>query len=92
MGPTKYAIDKLANGWKDLVQYNGYTLVDYNYLNACSEAHYITKAAEVGSPRFTDQRALGQWQVSFKRQDKEIMNGVLAWRRLPEPSGRNNQA
>jgi hypothetical protein len=86
-GPTKYPIDKLANGWKDLVQYNGYTLVDYNYLNACSEAHYITKAAEVGSSRFTSQRALGQWRVSFKRQSKEIMSGVLAWRRLPEHQG-----
>jgi hypothetical protein len=86
-GPTKFDVTKLAPGWKDVEKYNGYTLVDYNYLNSCSEAHYITRVADVGSPRFTAQRALGQWEVTFKRDNKPIMSGVLAWRRLPEHQG-----
>jgi hypothetical protein len=86
-GPTNYSAgkDKLAPGWKDIVKYDGYTLVDYNYLAECSEAGYVTAAAPVGSPRFTSQRALGQWQVTFtdKSSNKQLMTGVLSWRRLP---------
>ena len=82
-GPTKYTANKLAAGWKDVVKYNGYTLVDYNFLAECPEAHYITEPAPVASPRFTSQRALGQWLMTFKRSNKQIMTGVLAWHRLP---------
>ena len=80
-GPTKYVANKLAAGWKDIVKYNGYTLVDYNYLAQCWEAYYITEPAPVASPRFTAQRAIGQWLVSVKHQDKQIMSGVLSWLR-----------
>ncbi len=83
-GPTKFTANKLASGWHDVVKYHGFTLVDYNYLATCAEAHYITKPAGVGDARFTAQRALGQWLVTFKRHDTEIMRGVLAWRRLPD--------
>jgi hypothetical protein len=91
-GPTNYTAikNKLAPGWKDVVRYNGYTLVDYNYLPQCAEAHYITEAAPVGSPRFTAQRALGEWLVTFKNDDKTLMKGVLCWRHLPENVGLKN--
>jgi hypothetical protein len=69
-GPTKYAPDNLAARWKDIVRYNGYLLMDYDYLDACAEAHYITKAAPLDSLRFVPQRALGLWQVAFKNQKK----------------------
>ncbi len=58
-GPTKYAANKLAAGWKDVVKYNGYTLVDYNFLAECWEAHYITETVPVGSHRFASQHAWG---------------------------------
>src|SRR5581483_3522673 len=86
-GPTTYSTKTLNPEWKDVVKYNGYTLVDYNYLMACTEAHYITEVAPVGSPRFVAQRALGQWQVSFKQEDKTLTTGVLVWRRLPNNAG-----
>jgi hypothetical protein len=84
-GPTNYSgqKDRLAEGWKDIVRYDGYTLVDYNYLVACGEGHYITEIVPVDSPRFDSQRALGQWDVTFQEQDKPVMTGVLCWRRLP---------
>jgi hypothetical protein len=84
-GPTNFSAmkGKLAPGWKDIVRYDGYTLVDYNYLSECLEAYYVSEVAEVGSPKFASQRALGQWQVTFKHDDKPIMTGVLCWRRLP---------
>jgi hypothetical protein len=88
-GPTDYSgrVNKLARDWKDVVKYDGYTLVDYNYLAACAEAHYITAVAPIGSPRFTPQRALGQWQVTFSQKDKPLMTGVLCWRHLPSLDG-----
>ncbi len=86
-GATKYTANKLAAGWKDVVKYNGYTLIDYNFLAECWEAHYITETAPVGSSRFTSQRALGQWLVTFKRPNKQVMTGVLCWRRLPHHQG-----
>jgi hypothetical protein len=88
-GPTNYTAmkTKLAPDWKDITRYNGFTLVDYNYLAACSEAHYITEVAPVPSSRFDTQRAIGQWQVEFKCKGKEIMTGVLCWRRLPNHDG-----
>jgi hypothetical protein len=82
-GPRKYDVKKLAAGWEDVVRYEGYMLVDYNYLAACSEAYYITQVAAVGSPRFTAQRALGQWEISFEQDQKPVMSGVLCWRSLP---------
>ncbi len=84
-GPTNYSAmrRKLAAGWQDVVKYDGYTLVDYNYLAACAEAHYVTAVAPVGSPRFTAQRALGLWAVTVHRGDEAVMTGVLCWRRLP---------
>jgi hypothetical protein len=86
-GPTSYDPSKLAPGWKDVAHYSGYTLVDYGFLKTCSEAHYITRPAPVGSPRFVSQRALGQWQVAFRSKGKELMKGVLSWRRLPDHQG-----
>jgi hypothetical protein len=90
-GPTNYSAgkDRLAAGWKDIVKYDGYTLVDYNYIAECSEAGYITAAAPINSPRFTSQRAMGQWQVTFTDQanNKQLMSGVLSWRRLPNTAG-----
>jgi hypothetical protein len=90
-GPTNYSAtkDKLAVGWKDIVRYDGYTLVDYNYLAECSEAGYITEPAAVNSPRFAPQRAMGQWQVTFadKSTNHPLMTGVLSWRRMPNTAG-----
>jgi hypothetical protein len=88
-GPTNYSrrVNNLARDWKDVVKYDGYTLVDYNYLAECKEAHYITAVAPVSSPRFTAQRALGQWQVTLSQQDKPLMTGVLCWRHLPYLDG-----
>jgi hypothetical protein len=88
-GPTNYSgrVNNLARDWKDVVKYDGYTLVDYNYLAECKEAHYITAVAPVSSPRFTAQRALGQWQVTLSQQDKPLMKGVLCWRHLPYLDG-----
>jgi hypothetical protein len=84
-GPTNYSrhTKALAPDWKDIVRYDGYTLVDYEYLAACGEAHYITEVVPVDSPRFHSQRALGQWAVTFKHKNEEIMSGVLCWRHLP---------
>jgi Papain family cysteine protease len=84
-GPINYSKnkDQLDPQWKDIVKYDSYTLVDYNYLAVCMEAGYVTEVAPVGSPRFTAQRALGQWQVTLKQKDETIMTGVLCWRRLP---------
>ncbi len=84
-GPTNYSASKgrLAADWKDIVRFDGYTLVDYNYLAACGEAHYITEVVPVDSPRFDSQRALGQWALTFQQNDKPVMTGVLCWRRLP---------
>ncbi|HZU39210.1 MAG TPA: hypothetical protein VFA18_25010 [Gemmataceae bacterium] len=87
-GPTNYDPNKLAVGWKDVVRFNGYTLVDYNYLDACTEAHYITKVASPGAARLTLQRALGQWRVTFKRRDKALMSGVLVWRHTAQPGAK----
>ncbi len=84
-GRTNYTAmkSKLAEGWKDVTRYDGYTLMDYNYLATCSEAHYITEVAPITSSRFDTQRALGQWQATFKHDGKPVMTGVLCWRRLP---------
>jgi hypothetical protein len=84
-GPTNYSgkKDRLDSGWKDIVRYDGYTLVDYNYLAECQEGHYITEIASIESPHFDAQRALGQWEVTFKNKNSSIMTGVLCWRRLP---------
>ncbi len=84
-GPTNYSGQKarLAAGWEDIVRYDGYTLVDYNYLTECGEGHYITEVVPVDSVRFNPQRALGQWSITFKRNNQSVMKGVLCWRRLP---------
>jgi hypothetical protein len=88
-GPTNYSnrVKTLARDWKDVVKYDGYTLVDYNYLAECREAHYITAVAPLDSSRFAQQRALGQWRVTISQQNKPLMTGVLAWRHLPERDG-----
>jgi hypothetical protein len=88
-GPTDYTAmkDRLAPNWNDVDVYNGFTLVDYNYLDVCSEAGYIESVAPVDSPRFALQRAMGQWQVTFEHQDRKIMTGVLAWRHNPSATG-----
>ncbi|QJW98279.1 C1 family peptidase [Frigoriglobus tundricola] len=88
-GPTNYTAmrEKLAPNWKDIEAYNGYTLVDYNYLDVCSEAGYIKTVAPLDSPRFAAQRALGQWQVTFEHKDKKLMTGVLAWRHNASATG-----
>jgi hypothetical protein len=85
-GPTNYTgqKDRLAENWKDIVKYDGYTLLDYDYLAAVGEAHYITEIVPADSPRFNSQRALGQWEVTFRQKDKAVMTGVLCWRRLPD--------
>jgi hypothetical protein len=87
-GPTNYSVnkDQLAPGWKDIVRYDGYTLMDYNYLAGCGEAYYITEVSPVESPSHTAQRALGQWALTFKHKDQSLMTGVLCWRRLPDRS------
>ncbi|QVL30123.1 hypothetical protein KIH39_14795 [Telmatocola sphagniphila] len=84
-GPTNYTAQqgKLAEGWKDIIKYDGFTLVDYNYLATFSEAHYITEVAPVGSRRFIPQRAIGQWEVTFKKEGKKVNSGVLCWRHPP---------
>jgi Papain family cysteine protease len=84
-GPTKYNKAKLAKEWTDVVRYDGYLLLDYNYLEACAEAHYITDVVPVDSTRFVAQRALGLWQVAFKNKNKSVMSGVLVWRHLSNP-------
>jgi hypothetical protein len=88
-GPTNYTAmkEKLAPNWTDVEKYNGYTLVDYNYLAVCSEAGYIKTVAPVGSPQFAAQRALGQWQVTFNHKNTKVMSGVLAWRRNANATG-----
>jgi hypothetical protein len=89
-GPADYSVnkDRLAPGWKDIVRYDGYTLMDYNYLAGCGEAHYITEVTPVESPSHSAQRALGQWALTFKHKDQSLMTGVLCWRRLPDrPAG-----
>ncbi len=88
-GPVNYTAikDNLAPNWTDIEAYNGFTLVDYNYLDVCSEAGYINSVAPVDSPRFAAQRALGQWRVTFTRDDKPIMTGVLAWRHNATATG-----
>jgi hypothetical protein len=84
-GPVHYNPSQLAAGWKDIAQYEGYTLVDYNYLSQCTEAGYIAAATPLSSSRFVHQRALGQWHVSFTNNatNQVIKTGVLSWRRLP---------
>jgi choice-of-anchor C domain-containing protein len=84
-GPINYSgrVQKLARNWKDVVKYDGYTLIDYNYLAECPEAYYIAAVAPLDSARFAAQRALGQWQVTLAQRDKQLMTGVLCWRRLP---------
>jgi hypothetical protein len=88
-GPTNYSgqKDRLAPGWEDIVRYDGYTLVDYNYLSACGEGHWITEVVPADSLRFNPQRALGQWSITFARKNKPVMKGVLCWRRLPSDEG-----
>jgi WD40 repeat protein len=89
-GPTNYSAQKkqLAKEWKDIVQYDGYTLMDYNYLAECGEGHYITEVASIDSPGHVAQRALGQWEVALQHKDQSLMTGVLCWRRLPDkPAG-----
>ena len=88
-GPTDYTAmkDRLAPNWNDVEAYNGFTLVDYNYLDVCSEAGYIRSVTPVDSPRFAPQRAMGQWEVTFAHQDRRIMTGVLAWRRNANATG-----
>jgi hypothetical protein len=85
-GATNYSANKarLAPEWKDIVRYNGYTLMDYNYLSGCGEAHYITEVTPLTSTVHVAQRALGQWQTTFAHKDKTLMTGVLCWRRLPD--------
>jgi hypothetical protein len=85
-GPTNYSANraKLAEGWKDLGRYDGYTLVDYKYLAHCGEAYYITAVTPLDSRRYVSQRALGQWEVIFTHKDQPLMTGVLCWRRLPD--------
>jgi hypothetical protein len=88
-GPTNYTAmkDKLAPNWNDVEAYNGFTLVDYNYLDVCSEAGYINSVVQVDNPRYSAQRAMGQWQVTFARNDEKIKSGVLAWRRNANATG-----
>jgi hypothetical protein len=88
-GPTDYTAmkDRLAPNWNDVEAYNGFTLVDYNYLDVCSEAGYIQSVVPLDSPRFVAQRAIGQWRVTFARKDEKIMTGVLAWRRNANATG-----
>jgi len=84
-GPTNYSQhkDRLAEEWKDIGRFDSYTLVAYNYLSACGEAHYITEIVPTSSTRFTLQRALGHWSITFKRKNEPVTTGVLCWRRLP---------
>jgi hypothetical protein len=93
-GSVHYAANPkaLAPGWKDALKYEGYTLVGYDYLATCSEAHYITEVAPVGSPRFTSQRALGEWKVTFQHKDAKLLTGVLCWRKLPLAAAGSNKA
>jgi len=86
-GPIHYAAKDLSTKWKDVVKYDGFNLMDYGWLNACHEAYYIAEVAPVGSPRYTAQRALGQWKVSIDRKDKTLTTGILCWRRLPNHVG-----
>jgi hypothetical protein len=88
-GPTNYSAmkDRLSPNWNDVEAYNGFTLVDYNYLDVCTEAGYIKSVAPIDSPRFVAQRAMGQWRVTFTRNDEKIMTGILAWRRNANATG-----
>jgi hypothetical protein len=81
-GPTNYSKVNFAKGWNDVIRYNGFVLVDYNYLGACSEAHWITEVAPMDSMRLLEQRAIGQWQVTFRKENTSIVSGVLIWRHL----------
>jgi len=84
-GPTRYSGNKkLAAGWKDIVRFDGYTLMDYNYLSGCGEAHYITEVPPIDSPAHAAQRALGQWEVTFQHKGRALKKGALCWRRLPD--------
>ncbi len=84
-GRTNYSANKkLAADWKDIVRFNGYTLMDYNYLSGCGEAYYITDVAPIDSPAHTAQRALGQWEVTLQHKGSALKKGVLCWRRLPD--------
>lgn len=82
-GPTRYDAAKLKNGWKDIVKYNGYTLIDYNCLVNNGEACYIKETVNPKSDRYRLQRLLGQWRVEFKHGSRKVAAGVLVWRRLP---------
>ena len=84
-GPTNYTAmkDRLAPNWDDIETYNGFTLVDYNYLEVCSEAGYIQeRRAPVDGVRFVRPACDGSVAGHVRtHQSKKIMTGVLAWRR-----------
>jgi hypothetical protein len=88
-GPTRYSKGavKLAKGWEDVGKYDGYTLVDYNYLGACAEAHYIRSVVPPEENRFRWQRVLGQWRVRFTHDGEPVLSGVLCWRHWPVVTG-----
>ena len=93
-GPADYTPYKkhIAPGWKETLKYEGYTLVSYDYLASCSEAHYVTEVAPVDSPRFSSQRALGLWKVTFQQKDAKLLTGVLCWRKLPSVASGSQKA
>jgi hypothetical protein len=79
----RYNAAQLAPMWKDVTRYSGYNLYDYDHLASNREAVYIKEVINPRTDRFARQRALGQWQVEFRRGERNVASGVLVWRRLP---------
>ncbi|HLK16806.1 MAG TPA: hypothetical protein VKT78_18505 [Fimbriimonadaceae bacterium] len=85
-GPMHYDANKLAPGLKDIAtKYDGYYLMDYNYLTGAYGASFITAVTKPGSSKFANQSLLGGWtlKVTRKQDGSQLFLGRLTWRHMP---------
>ena len=85
-GPVHYDANQLAPDLKDIAtKYDGYTLVDYNYLPEVFTAGFITQVANPNAPKYANQSLMGSWTLTVKNltNGHEVFTGTLSWRHLP---------
>ena len=85
-GPMRYNAATLAPDLKDVAtKYDGYYLMDYNYLTGAEGAGYVVSVTKPGSGIFERQSLLGGWKltVTNKQTGAQVFLGRLTWRHLP---------
>ena len=83
--PVHYNAASLAADWRDITRFEGYTLVDYSYLQTASGGSYITRVPPPTGGKYNQERVLGNWDIHFYRKSTraEVGRGTIAWRHIP---------